>query len=327
MTLIAEIRRVAALRHFSRRTIIAYVGWIRRFIKFHNRRHPRELGAPEISAFLSDLAVRRHVSASTQNQALAAILFLYRSVLRSDIGRLADLTRARRPVSAPVVLTPSEVSAVFAQMEGTPQLVAQLLYGSGLRLLEALRLRIKDVDLARGRLIIRNPKGGKDRATVLPEVLRKQLQDQIDRVRVLHKADLDAGFGAVALPDALAGKFPSYRRAWIWQWLFPATRRYADQRDGERRHHLHPTVVQRTFAQAVRGSGIVKRATCHSLRHSFATHLLTAGYDIRVIQELLGHRDVRTTMRYTHVLDRGVMGVRSPADVLLGGFVPRAPSP
>jgi integron integrase len=311
------VRRAIRLKHFSRRTEQAYVGWIRRFIRFHALRHPSQLHAPELAAFLSDLAVRGRVSASTQNQALAALLFLYRDVLRLDPGRLPELTRARRPSTTPIVLSPAEVDLVIRRISGVPRLVAELLYGSGLRLLEALRLRVKDVDFARGRLVIHEPKGGKDRMTVLPQVLGDGLRRQIEHARAVHRADVEAGYGSISLPGALARKFPLATRAWQWQWVFPATRRHRAREGGERRHHLHPTLIQRAFAEAVRASGISKRATCHSLRHSFATHLLTAGYDIRVVQDLLGHRDVRTTMIYTHVLDRGPLGVRSPMDVLL----------
>jgi integron integrase len=290
---------------------------VKRFVLFHGKRHPREMGATEVSAFLSHLAVAGRVSASTQNQALAALVFLYRQVLDAPapLLELDDLVRARVPSRLPVVLTPDETRALLARLEGESRLVAALLYGAGLRLLEGLRLRVKDLELERGEIVVRDGKGRKDRVTMLPRSLAAELRAQIARARALHAADLEAGFGAVALPDALARKYPDAAREWGWQWVFPASRRFREAESGtERRHHLHETVVQRAVKRAVRAAGIAKPASCHTLRHSFATHLLASGYDIRTVQELLGHRDVRTTMIYTHVLNRGGRGVRSPLD-------------
>jgi integron integrase len=305
------------LRHFSRRTERAYAQWVKRFVLFHGKRHPSEMGATEVEAFLSHLAVVGRVAASTQNQALSALVFLYRHVLQRDGPdlRLEDLVRARTPLRLPVVLTRDEIDSLIARLAAEPRLVASLLYGAGLRLLECLRLRVKDVDLARGELVVRDGKGRKDRVTVLPRSLRAELEAQMARSRATFESDLAAGFGAAPLPNALARKYPSAAREWAWQWVFPASRRYFDaETHTECRWHLHETVVQRAVKRAVREAGIAKPASCHSLRHSFATHLLARGYDIRTIQELLGHRDVRTTMIYTHVLNRGGRGVRSPLD-------------
>jgi len=312
LDLVSEAIRV---RHYSRRTERAYTGWIRRYVKFHDMRHPRDMGELEVTAFLTDLAVRGKVSASTQNQALSALVFLYREVLKQELPWLDDLVRAKRSRHLPVVLTRPEVDALLANLRGVEKLVASLLYGSGLRLLEALRLRIKDVDLQRHEILIRDTKGKKDRVTMLPDRLVGPLRDQIDRTVRQHEQDLANGHGSVQLPGALATKYP--RAAWEtgWQWLFPATRLYRDRETGHRRrHHLHESVVQRSVKTAVRLARIAKSATCHTLRHSFATHLLEAGHDIRTIQELLGHKDVSTTMIYTHVLNRGGRGVQSPLD-------------
>ena len=304
-------------RHYSRRTEKAYLGWIRRFIAFNGGRDPAELGAAEISRFLSMLAVQGHVAASTQNQAFSALLFLYRDVLERELSGLDDAVRAKRPVRLPQVLSPAEVQAVLARLRGTMLTMATLMYGSGLRLLECARLRIKDIDFARGEITVRDGKGQKDRVTVLPAKVGDALRAHVERVRQLHLSDLLVGAGSVTLPDALARKYPRAQREWAWQWVFPASRFYSDARTGERRrHHLHESVIQRAFRDAVRAAGIAKPATCHTLRHSFATHLLEKGYDIRTIQELLGHSDVSTTMIYTHVLNRGGLGVQSPADWL-----------
>jgi len=311
------IRRTARLRHLSPRTEKAYVGWIRRFILFHGKRHPREMGGREVTAFLTHLAVERSVAASTQNQALSALLFLYRDVLGIDLPWMDEIARAKRSRRLPVVLSRAEVARLLKHLEGTCRLMALLLYGSGLRLLECARLRVKDVDFERRMLIVRAGKGNRDRRAPLPETAVQPLRDQLARARAIHEGDLEQGAGWVELPSALAEKYPRAGREWSWQWVFPATRTYRDRKSGQRRrHHLHESVLQRAVKQAVRDAGIAKKATCHTLRHSFATHLLEDGSDIRTIQELLGHRSVATTMIYTHVLDRGGLGVRSPADSL-----------
>jgi integron integrase len=316
--LLDRIRGAARLRHFSRRTEKAYVAWARRFILFHAKRHPADMGAEEITAFLSSLATVRKVSASTQNQALAAIVFLYRAVLERDVPWLDDLVRAKRPGRLPVVMSRAEVEAVLSELRGMPQLMAVLLYGAGLRLLECARLRIKDVDFGRCQLVVRAGKGDRDRVSVLPAVARDALRRHLERVARLHRQDVAGNAGLVELPFAIARKHPGAGRDWPWQWVFPATRTYRHAETGEiRRHHLHESVVQRAVRAAAARAGISKRVSCHTFRHSFATHLLEDGYDIRTVQALLGHRDVRTTMIYTHVLDRGPAGVISPVDRLL----------
>jgi integron integrase len=318
--LLTVLRLQLRLGHYSLRTEQAYVSWVRRFVRFHRCRHPRELDEREVVAFLRALVDERHVSASTKAQALAALLFLYREVLGRPLQMAGLVPRGLGVTRIPVVLDRAEVSRVLAQLPGVYHLVGLLLYGSRLRLLECLTLRIKDVDLGRSEIRVRRGKGQKDRVTMVPEAAREPLRDHLERVRARHEADLAAGAGAVVLPEALARKYPGAIHSWGWQWVFPATRQYADRETGEaRRHHLHPSAVQRAMTLAVRRSGIAKRASCHTLRHSFATHLLEAGYDIRTVQELLGHRDVRTTMIYTHVLLQGGRGVRSPADLLPGG--------
>jgi integron integrase len=311
------VRATLRSKHYSPRTEAAYVGWIRRFIRFHGRRHPRELGEAEVTAFLSSLAVHGGVAASTQNQALSALLFLYGDVLRVELDWLHGLVRAQRPARLPVVLTPDEVRRLLAALDGTVWLMASLIYGSGLRLLECAELRVKDLDLATRELRVRDGKGRRDRVTMIPARLVEPLAVRVAETRRLHEADLRAGGGWVTLPDALSRKFPRAGRELAWHWLFPATRTYVDAASGQRRrHHLHESVVQRAVKEAVARAGLTKRASCHTLRHSFATHLLAAGYDIRTIQELLGHRDVSTTMIYTHVLNTGGRGVRSPFDEL-----------
>jgi integron integrase len=315
--LLEQIRERIRLRHYSRRTEEAYVAWARRFILFHSKRHPSELGREEVESFLSDLATRRRVAASTQNQALNALVFLYREVLGQPFPDLDELVRAKRPARLPVVLTREEIGLVLPLVTGTPGLVARLLYGSGLRLLEALRLRVKDLEFGRGELVVRDGKGAKDRVSVLPQTLVQPLRLHLRSVRLLHEQDLREGHGAVYLPFALASKYPSAAQAWAWQYVYPAPRRSLDPRSGVvRRHHLHESSVQRAVHEAVQQAGLTKPASCHTLRHSFATHLLEDGYDIRTVQELLGHKDVRTTMLYTHVLNRGGKGVRSPLDAI-----------
>jgi integron integrase len=313
--LLDRVRASLCARHYSKRTIRAYTGWIRRFIFFHDKRHPDEMGGAEVAAFLSHLATQGKVSSSTQNQALAALLFLYRQVLGRELEWLGDLVHAKRPKQVPVVLTRGEVRAMLARLQGPVWLVCALLYGGGLRLLEALRLRVKDIDLDQREITVRRGKGAKDRRTVLPVALVAPLREHLATVKGEHEADVAAGGGRVVVPDALQRKYPSAPTDWVWQWVFPATRTYTDQDSGEvRRHHLHESVIQRAVRQAAIAAGITKPTTPHTLRHSFATHLLEDGYDIRTIQELLGHQDVSTTMIYTHVLNRGGRGVRSPLD-------------
>jgi integron integrase len=315
--LLERVRRAARLRHMSRRTEEAYVHWVRRFVLFHRKRHPDEMGAHEVVEFLSHLAVRREVAASTQNQALSALLFLYRVVLGRELEGLDAAARAQRPDRLPVVMSRGEVRAVLAGLSGTYRLVATLLYGGGLRLLEALRLRMKDVDFDRHQLTVREPKGRRDRAVPLPRVAEEPLRGHLVWARRLHEIDLADGMVGVPLPGRLAEKYPNAPREWAWQWLFPATRRGLDAATGRSfRHHLHETAVQRAVRQSAQRAGIAKPVSCHTLRHSFATHLLEDGADIRTVQELLGHRELRTTMIYTHVLEQGPLGVRSPADRL-----------
>ena len=307
----ARIRRLG----LSIRTEESYVGWVRRFILANGKRHPRDLGAREIEAFLTQLATHGQVAASTQNQALSALLFLYREVLQQELPWMDDIRRAKRPERLPVVLSREEVAALLTEMNGVPWLMASLLYGAGLRLMECVRLRVQDVDFVRHEITVRHGKGGKDRRTMLPAAAVEALQGQIAEARRVHERDLAAGYGAVWLPHALARKYPNAAREWAWQYVFPASARSIDPRSGAmRRHHIDATVLQRAVKQAVRRARIHKPATCHTLRHSFATHLLEAGHDIRTIQELLGHKDVATTQIYTHVLNRGGRGVLSPLD-------------
>ena len=315
--LLVEVRRALRVRGYSGRTEEAYVAWIRRFVLSQGKRHPSEMGEPEVTAFLSFLASAGRVSASTQNQALAALLFLYGEVLKRPVGWMANLVRAQPRQRLPVVLTRDEVRAVLDHLSGVPQLVTRLLYGAGLRLLEGLTLRVKDLDFAKAEIRIRAGKGGRDRVTMLPLVLRADLEAHLESVRRQHTQDLAGGAGWVELLGALVRKYVHAGRDWGWQWVFPGSRTLQDPASGHvGRAHLHETVIQRAFRVAVQAAGIHKAAHCHTLRHSFATHLLESGYDIRTVQELLGHRDVSTTMIYTHVLNRGGLGVKSPADSL-----------
>lgn len=315
--LLERVSAAIRARHYSRRTEEAYVFWIKRFILFHRKRHPSEMAAPEVSAFLEWLATDRKVAASTQNQALSAVLFMYRDVLRLELGHIEQVPRARVPGRVPVVLGAQELRLVLDRLMGVPRLVATLLYGAGLRLQECLELRVKDIDFERGEVTVRRGKGQKDRRVMLPQAVRKDLSEHLDAVRRQHQADLAAGLGRVVLPEALARKFPSAPTEWRWQFVFPAGRICRDERWGApSRYHIHESVIQRAVTSAVRLAGVTKRVSCHTFRHSFATHLLEAGYDIRTVQELLGHADVSTTMMYTHVLNRGGLGVRSPLDRL-----------
>jgi integron integrase len=313
--LLDEVRISARLRHLSLRTEKAYVQQIKRYIVFHGKKHPREMNEQHVREYLSHLAVARTVSASTQNVALAALLFLYRDVLKQKLDRIEDIERARTTRRMPVVFTRSEVRSVLNNLSGIAYLAAALMYGSGLRLMECLRLRVKDIDFSYQQILVRSGKGDKDRVVPLPAKLREPLRKQLIKVKLIHQQDLQEGFGCVELPYALKCKFPNAPCQWAWQYLFPAGKRSIDPRGGvERRHHLHESFVQKAVGDAMRKAVTGKRGTCHSLRHSFATHLLEDGHDIRTIQELLGHKDVRTTMIYTHVLNRGGRGVCSPLD-------------
>jgi integron integrase len=324
--LLDRVREAIRVRHLARNTERAYVHWVKRFILFHGRRHPGEMSEADVQAFLTSLAVQHQVAASTQNQALAALLFLYEHVLGRPLNHMEGIVRARRPKRLPVVLTRAEVGLVLDGLSGRPWVVGMLLYGAGLRLLEALRLRVKDVDLERSELLIRDAKGSKDRVTMLPECLHLPLARLLARQHRVHALEGAEGGGRVMLPGAFVRKHPAAERAWPWQWVFPSERMFRDRvTGGLYRHHIHETVIQRAVHMAVIQAGLGKRASCHTLRHSFATHLLEAGYDIRTVQELLGHNDVKTTMIYTHVLNRGGQGVRSPADML--GQSNRTPSP
>ena len=315
--LIERFRDAIRARHYSPRTEKTYWYWVRWFVFFHGKRHPRELGAGEVTAFLSWLATERHVAAATQNQALAALLFLYKHVLAVDLPWLGDLVRAQRPVRLPTVLTEAEVRRLLMNVDGVGALMVGLLYGAGLRQIECLTLRVKDLDFAYRHVVVRDGKGGKDRVTMLPENLVQPLQAHLGKVRLLHRRDVDEGYGEVWLPYALARKYPRAGYQWGWQFIFPSANRSTDPRSGEiRRHHIHPDTLGRVVKRAAERAGIIKPVSCHTLRHSFATHLLERGHDIRTVQELLGHSDVSTTMVYTHVMNRGARAVKSPLDRL-----------
>ena len=328
--LLDQVRARIRILHYSIRTEQAYVDWIKRYIRYFDKRHPRELSAVHVERFLSHLAVERDVAASTQNQAKSALLFLYKQVLGVELPWLDDVTQARVPKRLPLVLTRAEVERVLARLpDGQYRLIGGLLYGAGLRLMDALRLRVKDIEFARGELLVREGKGFKDRMTMLPQAVAEPLQAHLRAVRELHRADVDAGYGEVYLPHALDRKYPNAGREWGWQYVFPAGGRSVDPRSGAiRRHHVRDQAFQRAFRQAVRDAGLVKPASPHTLRHSFATHLLESGYDIRTVQELLGHSHVETTMIYTHVLNRGPGAVRSPLDAMgPAGAGPRVAEP
>jgi integron integrase len=315
--LLAQVRAAIRVRHYSLRTEEAYVGWIRRYVRFHGTRHPSELEEADVGRFLSHLATREAVGSSTQNQALSALLFLYRDVLGRDFGWLSGVARAKRPHRLPVVLTRAEIRTLLEHLNGTRRLMAELLYGSGLRLLECLQLRVKDADYGNHQLIVRAGKGAKDRVTLFPDSVQDRLAAHLRLVKAEHERDVANGGGRVVLPEALDRKYPRAGLEWAWQYVFPATRLHWDRvMRSWTRHHLHESVLQRAVKQAVASAGITKRVSCHTFRHSFATHLLEDGYDIRTVQELLGHKDVNTTMIYTHVLNRGGRGVRSPVDLL-----------
>ena len=313
--LLEQVRDTLRIKHYSYRTEQTYLEWIRRFILFHHKRHPKDMAEPEVEAFLGHLAIQKNVAASTQNQALCAIIFLYRHVLKQPLSDSIDAVRARPSQYLPTVLSKDEIHHLFLYLNGTNQLLAKLLYGTGMRLNEGMRLRVKHIDFDQSRIIVREPKGNHDRTTVLPQTLQPLLKAQLLQTQQLHQDDLAQGYGAVHLPHALATKYPDADHEWIWQFVFPAKKRAIDPRDGQiKRHHLDPSVLQRAIKLANSQAKISKKVSCHTLRHSFATHLLENGYDIRTVQELLGHKDVKTTMIYTHVLNKGALGVRSPLD-------------
>ena len=315
--LLDRLRAALRARHYSSRTEQAYVSWVKRFIFYHHVRHPAGMAEPEINDFLTHLAIRKKVSASTQNQALSALLFLYRYVLGREVGDLGEVIRARKPRRLPVVMTREEVKAVLANLSGDKWLMASLMYGAGLRLMECLRLRVQDIDFARNEILVRDGKGAKDRITMLPASLKSPLWEHLKRVKATHEHDLADGWGHVAMPDALDRKYPNAPKEWRWQWVFPQENRWRNTQTGEEgRHHVHESIIQKAVNGAVRKARLAKHATCHTFRHSFATQLLESGYDIRTVQELLGHKDVKTTMIYTHVLNRGGKGVKSPVDDL-----------
>src|SRR3989304_3366115 len=317
MKLLDQVREVIRKKHYSIRTEQAYVDWIKRYILFHQKRHPKDMGENEIARFISFLAMEKKVAASTQNQALNAIVFLYKQVLHIELGDFGHTERAKNPERLPTVMTKTEVGQVLASMSGVHQLMAKLLYGCGLRLMECVRLRVKEIDFGQNQVIIREGKGMKDRSTMLPAQLKPALLEHLERVRIIHEQDIKDGLGEVYLPFALARKYLDAAREWGWQYVFPSERISKDPRsDKMRRHHIDESGLQRAVQKAVRRAGLAKPASPHTFRHSFATHLLEAGYDIRTVQELLGHKDVSTTMIYTHVINKGGMGVQSPLDAL-----------
>ncbi len=319
--LLDQLRAALRSRHYSHRTEQTYILWVKRFIHFHKVRHPAEMAEPEINAFLTHLAVKKKVSASTQNQALSALLFLYRHVIGHEVGDLGEVIRARKPTRLPEVMTRDEVKAVLSQITGDKCLMASLMYGAGLRLMECLRLRVQDINFSRNEILVRDGKGAKDRITMLPESLKAQLQDHLKKVNTIHEKDLNEGWGRVLMPDALDRKYPNAPKEWRWQWVFPQENRWMNLKTKEQgRHHVDESLIQKAVRDAVVRVGLTKRVTCHTFRHSFATHLLEGGYDIRTVQELLGHSDLKTTMIYTHVLNRGPAGVRSPIDGLCTGL-------
>jgi len=315
--LLEQLSQAMRSRHYSRKTEATYIHWIKRFIFFHHVRHPKDMAEPEINAFLTHLAVKEHVSASTQNQALCAIIFLYKYVLNRKIGDIGEVIRARNPVRLPVVMTKDEVKAVLSNLTGDKWIIVYLMYGAGLRLMECLRLRIQDLDFSKNQIIVRSGKGDKDRITMFPESVKKPLIEHLSKVKKIHESDIANGFGRVLLPDALVRKYPNASKEWRWQWVFPQETLWQNKKTGERgRHHIDESIIQKSVKDAVARAGLLKRATCHTFRHSFAAHLLEDGYDIRTVQELLGHKDLKTTMIYTHVLNKGPSAVRSPADNL-----------
>jgi len=315
--LLEQVRNVLRFHHYSIRTEESYTAWIKRFIYFHKTRHPKDMGANEIKQYLTYLAVERKVSASTQNQAFNALLFLYKKVLEIDLPKIEDITRAKPTKRLPVVFTRNEIRALLAQFDGTKWLIYNLIYGCGFRIMECLRLRVKDIDFHYKQIIIRDAKGKKDRVTVLPDLLINSLRLHLDKAKILHQQDIDNGYGRVYLPFALERKYPNANIEWGWQYVFPAKKLSTDPRTNiTRRHHMYEKNLQKQLKQAIRAAGIIKPGSLHTLRHSFATHMLEDGYDIRTVQELLGHKDVKTTQIYTHVLNRGAGGVRSPLEKL-----------
>ena len=315
--LLDQMREKIRFRHYSIRTEKAYIDWTKRYILFHNKKHPNAMGAPEIETFLTHLAMDRKVASSTQNQALSALLFLYKEVLETELPWLNNVKRAKKPEKLPVVFSKREIGAVMSNLDGRYWIMAQLLYGAGLRLMECVRLRVKDIDFDYKQVCVRDGKGKKDRVTMLPNIVEHPLGRQLDKVKNIHQRDLAEGFGEVYLPNGLERKYPKANREWGWQYVFPSGKRSVDPRSGKtRRHHKDEKSLQRAVKTAIKAAKVNKHGSCHSLRHSFATHLLENGYDIRTVQELLGHKDVRTTMVYTHVLNRGGKGVLSPADAL-----------